>query len=76
MNDYTIFFDAENVDTPENLSPDVTISDAPNGVPVDGTGLFGKVYVPDRSIWSITRLKEHIEEVDGCLLYTSDAADD
>ena len=65
MSDYTAFFDASTVDTPDGLSPSVSITDATQGVPLAGTGLLGKVYVPGTSIWSLTQLKQAIAAADG-----------
>ncbi|MEM9048122.1 MAG: LamG-like jellyroll fold domain-containing protein [Pseudomonadota bacterium] len=52
-------FDPAEIDTPLGLRPVMGLNQI-NGVPVNGTGLVGRVYAPGDSIWSITRLREII----------------
>ena len=60
MNDYSTFFDASSVDTPEGLTPSATIADAADGVPLSGTGLAGGVYAPGTPIRSVDDLRDII----------------
>ncbi len=72
MNDYTIFFDPADVDTPAGLSPVATHADAPGGIPLSGTGLDGAVYAPGTYIHTIERLEQVIADVgDPDLLFTA-----
>lgn len=57
MNDTTAYFDASNPDTPEGMTPSVTIGDV-TGIPSQGTGLAGAAYVPGTSIWNIEKAAE------------------
>ena len=50
----TAYFDASAVDTPEGLTPAITI-DQITGIPSSGTGLIGAAFVPGTGIWNIDK---------------------
>ena len=59
MPEYNPLFDATAVDTPAGMTPAVALA-AINGVPSDGTGLAGEVFITNGGIWSIEILEEII----------------
>ena len=50
-------FEPTDVSTPAGMTPQVTM-DAITGIPSQGTGLMGEVYVPGSSIWNIGVVEE------------------
>ncbi|MEM9199276.1 MAG: LamG-like jellyroll fold domain-containing protein [Pseudomonadota bacterium] len=65
-------FDPSEIDTPQGVRPVLGLNQI-KGVPVEGTGLIGRVYAPGDSIWSITRLREIMLNNGPDLAFTSSA---
>ena len=61
MNSFNPLFDASEVSTPAGMAP-VISADAVSGVPSQGTGLNGEVYITNGPIWNIGVLEEIIAE--------------
>ncbi|MEM1298437.1 MAG: LamG-like jellyroll fold domain-containing protein [Pseudomonadota bacterium] len=57
MPDYNPLFDPNDADTPAGMTPAVALA-AINGVPSEGTGLAGEVYITNGSIRSIETLED------------------
>lgn len=69
-----MFFETSEIDTPRGLRPAVSLSEIA-GVPVSGTGLYGRAYAPGDSIWSISKLREVMLEGGPDLRFTASALD-
>ncbi|MEM7723197.1 MAG: LamG-like jellyroll fold domain-containing protein [Pseudomonadota bacterium] len=52
MNTTPVTFDPATIDTPAGMAPALALSDI-SGVPVQGSGLAGQVFVPGTKIWDI-----------------------
>ncbi len=64
MNDYSILFESDTIDTPAGLSPVVGLTQGPGGVPLSGSGLAGAVYAGVDRIRTISELEDLIVAAD------------
>ncbi|MGI9390912.1 MAG: LamG-like jellyroll fold domain-containing protein, partial [Boseongicola sp.] len=60
----TAYFDPATADTPAGLSPSVAYTDI-TGIPAQGTGLLGEVFVPGTKIWNLEMARLAAAAVEG-----------